>query len=563
MKNKSQNIIQFLIVIGLLLILNLFAQKFYTYIDLTEDKRFTIEKSTVDLLEDIDENILIEILLAGDLDANLKQLQARVIEIAKEFKSINSNIDFKITNPSEGTVDEVNQIRENLRKDNINPTTVFIVEKDKRVEKLIYPYAIVNLGERRIALDLLEPRKRGESEIQAINTSMILLEYKFASTLQKLFAKTVPNIVFTKGNGELLEEQTAMLELILGQTMATNRINLDSTYQISQNVDVLIVARPTQELSLRNKFIIDQYIMNGGKVIWLVEQFFIDLDSINNNKVYLPRPVEHGLDDMFFKYGIRINKDVILDLENSKIPQVYGTKGGKTQQKLFPWVYYPLLVANPNNAIVRNLDRVFSTFPSSIELLDERKDLTSDVLLSSSTYSRYQIYPSINISFEILRLEQRPEAYNKPNLPVAVMVEGQFESFFKNRVSQSMSDGLKSINAEFQEKSPKTSQVFITDAEIIKNLYKNDRISPMGFNKYEGFEYKGNRNFMVNIIDYLVDEYGLVDSRSKNLKVRMIDQVQATHHKLKWQIINILLPILIVVLGGFIFTFIRKRKYTS
>jgi len=319
MKSTSQ-IIQVVVVLSILLILNLIAQKFYTYIDLTEDKRFTLEESTEKLLEDIDEHILIEILLDGDLDANFIQLQSRVLELMKEFKSINSNIDYRLSNPSEGTIEEINQTRENLRKDNILPTTVFLAEKDQRVEKLIYPYAIVNLGERRIAIDLLEPMKRGGSEAQAINTSMILLEYKFASTFQKLFSKSAPNIVFTKGNGELIEEQTAMLETILGQTMVTSRINLDSTYQISQNVDVLIVARPTQELSLRNKFIIDQYIMHGGKVIWFIEQFHINLDSINTNKVYLPRPIEHGLDDMFFKYGVRLNNDVILDLENSKIP---------------------------------------------------------------------------------------------------------------------------------------------------------------------------------------------------------------------------------------------------
>jgi ABC-2 type transport system permease protein len=563
MKNKAQNIIQFLVVLGILFLLNLIAQKFYTYIDLTEDKRFTIEESTKDLLQDVDENILVEILLDGDLDANFKQLQSRVLEILKQFKSINGNIDFKLTNPSEGSIDDINQTRENLRKDNILPTTVFLAEKDQRVEKLIYPYAIVNLGERRIAIDLLEPMKRGGSETQAINTSMILLEYKFASAIQKLFSKRVPNVVFTKGNGELKEEQTATLELTLGQTMATNRINLDSTYQISQNVDVLIVARPTQVISLRNKFIIDQYIMNGGKVIWLVEQFFIDLDSINNNKVYLPRPLEHGLDDMFFKYGVRMNKNVILDLENSKIPQVYGMKGRKPQQQLFSWVYHPLLIANADNPIVRNIDRVFSTFPSSIDLLDDRNELESSVLLTSSKYSRYQIYPSINISFEIMRLEQRPEAYNKPNLPVAVLVEGEFESFFKNRVSESMTNGLQSINAEFQSKSPRTSQIFLTDSDIIKNLYKDDRISPMGFNKYEGFEYKGNKEFIINAIDYLLDEYGLVDSRSKNLKVRMLDQVEATSHKLKWQLINIALPIFLVIFGGLFFSFLRKKKYTS
>ena len=394
---------------------------------------------------------------------------------------------------------------------------------------------------------------------------MILLEYKFASTIRKLFSKKAPNIAFTKGNGELKEEQTATLESILGQTMMTNRINLDSTYQISQNVDVLIVARPTEEISLRNKFIIDQYIMNGGKVIWLVEQFYIDLDSINNNKTYLPRPLEHGLDDMFFKYGVRMNKNVILDLENTKIPQVFGYKGGKPQQQLFPWVYHPLLTANPDNAIVRNIDKVQSTFPSTIDILEGRKGLKTSPLLTSSRYSRYQVYPSINISFDVLRVEQRPEAYNKPNLPVAVLVEGEFESFFKNRVSDSMSATLSQINTQFKDLSPPTAQIFISDSDVIKNLYepKTNKIYPLGFNKWEGYVYEGNRDFIVNAIDYLLDDFGLVDSRSKNLKIRLLDQVEARDHKTKWQIINVVLPIILVVIMGLLFGYLRKRKYAA
>ena len=234
--------------------------------------------------------------------------------------------------------------------------------------------------------------------------------------------------------GELEDNQTAMLETLLGRTMVTGRINLDSIYRIDSKVDIVIVARPLIEMSQRNQFILDQYVMNGGKIIWLIDQFHINLDSINNNKVYVPRPVNHGLDNMFFKYGLRLSQDLILDLENTKIPQVFGMSGGQVQQQLFPWVFHPLLKANPDESIVKNIDRVYSTFPSSIEVLlnDERR--RSRILLTSSQYSRFQVYPSINISFEILRLEQRPEAYNKSNLPVAVMLDGEFESVFKNRV---------------------------------------------------------------------------------------------------------------------------------
>lgn len=558
---KAQNIIYIVLVLAIVIVANLILSNFYTYIDLTEDKRFTLEKSTEKLLEDVDDNILIEILLDGELNAEFKKLQARTVELLKQFKNINPNIDFTFSNPSSGSPKEINQKREKLRLEGVFPTTLFIQENDQRVEKLIYPFAIVNLADRRIPVNLLEPLKNG-SEDEAINRSMILLEYKFASNIGKLNTQKESTIVFTKGNGELIEEQTARLETLLSRTMNTHRINLDSTYQISQEVDILIAAGPTEEISTRSKFIIDQYIMNGGKVIWLIDQFYTNLDSINNNKVYVPKPVEHGLDDLFFKYGIRINKDIVLDLECSKIPQVVGYQGGKAQQKLFPWVYNPLLNANPENKIVKNIDRVLSSFPSTLNVL-ENENLESSILLTSSKYSRYQVYPSINLSFEILKVEQRPEAYNKSYLPVAVLIEGEFNSAYKNRVSQNMQDGLNSINAKFVDKSPETKQVFITDSDIIKNLYKDNLISPLGFNKWEGYTYEGNKSFIINTIDYLLDDYGLVNSRSKTMKVRLLDQVEVTQRKTFWQVLNITAPILFISILGLLFNFFRKKKYAQ
>lgn len=557
--------IQVLLVLVLIILINAVSRQWYGYIDLTEDKRFTLEQSTRNLIKDINDIIFIEVLLDGDLNSDFKNLQERTREVLSQFRKQNNNIAFDFSNPSRGSIDEVNARRENLRKDGVYPSTLFIFENDQRAEKLIYPYAIVNYGNRRIAVNLLETLKPGETEQEAINRSSILIEYKLASALSKLTASRAPVVLFTQGNGELEESQTAMLETLLSRTMSTGRINLDSTYQIDKNADILIVARPQEAISQRNQFILDQYLMNGGKIIWLVDQFFINLDSISANKVYVPRPVEHGLEDMFFKYGVRINRDVILDLENSKIPQVYGMLGDKAQQQLFPWVFHPLLQANQENAIVRNIDRVYSTFPASIEILQERPEVRSEVLLRSSEYSRFQVYPSINVSFEILRVEQRTEAYNKSHLPVAVLMEGNFESFFKNRVSEQMLDGLAQIGTAFKESSDATAQVFIADGDIIKNLYdpNSNRISPMGFNKWENYTYEGNEDFIINTIDYLLDDYGLIDARSKNYKLRLLDQVELKEHKLKWQLINIALPSFLVIIAGLFFNYFRKRRYSA
>lgn len=566
MKKGNTNIlIQSALTIILIILVNLIAHRFYTYVDLTEDKRFTLEDATKKLVSDVDQTIFVEVLLEGQLNSGFIRLQNRCREVMDQLNNLNPNIEYSFTNTSEGTVEEINQRREKLRQEGIFPTTVFIFEDDQRVEKLIYPYAIINYGDRRIAVNLLEPLARGENEEEAINRSAMLLEYKLASTISKLIAKKAPIIAFTEGHGELEANQTAMLETILGRTMNTLRIQLDSVYIINDEVDILIIAGPEEQLNERSQFIIDQYIMNGGNVIWLIEQFYINLDSINNNKVYVPRPVDHGLDDMFFKYGIRINRDVVLDLENTKIPQVYGMSGDRAQQQLFPWVFHPLLQGNQESSLVRNIDRVASYFPSTIEVLDSPESRNSTVLLTSSQYSRYQVYPSINISFETLRLPQKPEAYNKSYLPVAVMIEGTFNSYFKNRVSQAMMDGLRQINMDFKESSTSSKQAFIGDADIIKNLYDpaTNRISPIGFNKWEGYTYEGNEDFIINTIDYMLDDYGLIEARSKSFKLRLLDQVRLKKEKLKWQAFNIALPVALVIILGLLFTYWRKRKYTD
>ncbi|MGA0231553.1 MAG: gliding motility-associated ABC transporter substrate-binding protein GldG [Saprospiraceae bacterium] len=566
MKKGNTNIlIQSALTIILIILVNLIAHRFYTYVDLTEDKRFTLEDATKKLVSDVDQTIFVEVLLEGQLNSGFIRLQNRCREVLDQLNNLNPNIEYSFTNTSEGTVEEINQRREKLRQEGIFPTTVFIFEDDQRVEKLIYPYAIINYGDRRIAVNLLEPLARGENEEEAVNRSAMLLEYKLASTISKLIAKKAPIIAFTEGHGELEANQTAMLETILGRTMNTLRIQLDSVYIINDEVDILIIAGPEEQLNERSQFIIDQYIMNGGNVIWLIEQFYINLDSINNNKVYVPRPVDHGLDDMFFKYGIRINRDVVLDLENTKIPQVYGMSGDRAQQQLFPWVFHPLLQGNQESSLVRNIDRVASYFPSTIEVLDSPESRNSTVLLTSSQYSRYQVYPSINISFETLRLPQKPEAYNKSYLPVAVMIEGTFNSYFKNRVSQVMMDGLRQINMDFKESSTSSKQAFIGDADIIKNLYDpaTNRISPIGFNKWEGYTYEGNEDFIINTIDYMLDDYGLIEARSKSFKLRLLDQVRLKKEKLKWQAFNIALPVALVIILGLLFTYWRRRKYTD
>lgn len=546
------------------MLVNAIAKNFNFFIDLTENKRFTLTNSSLALLEDVDDIVYVDVLLEDQLTSSFNRLRDRTEEILKQLNRANPRIEYRFRDPSEGSIKEINDFRQQLSKEGIYPTTLFLTEGSQRVEKLIFPYAILNYGNRKVPVNLLEAIKRGENDEQALNKSVRLLEYKFTSAISKLFQKEQAIVLFTEGHGELRDDQTAKLETELSSTVSTGRINLDSVIVIDKSVDILIVAKPLRSFSTRDKFIIDQYIMNGGKVIWLIDQFHVNLDSINYNKVYIPRPVEHELDDLFFKYGVRINKDLVLDLENSKIPQVVGMQGGQAQQDLFPWVYHPLLSANESNLIVKNIDKISSTFVSSVAALDSKLQTQSTTLLTSSDNARFQVFP-MRLTFDILQIEQRPDAYTKSKIPVGLLVEGEFESLYKNRVTEGMTKGLNQIGQSFKEKSPTTAQIFVGDGDIIKNLYdaQNGRISPIGFNKWEGITYGGNSSFILNAIDYLLDDYGLIEARSKNIELRLLNQAKLQREKLKWQIINIGLPILYVLLIAFGFNFWRRRRYSN
>jgi len=562
-KRGSSIIIQTIILIVILFLINAISNRFYTFLDLTEDQRFTLTESTENLLREVDEVVLIDILLDGELPSGYKRLRNRAEEVIKQFRNVNGRVEYTFRDPSEGTPKEVNLVRENLAKDGIYPGNLIVMEDDKKVEKLIYPYAIVKYGPRRIPINLLEPQIKGENPELMLNKSENTLEYKFAKTIRTLITKGLPRVLLTTGNGELEPSQTATFETGMKSTINSSRIDLDTTYYIPDDIDALIVARPMKPFSDRTKFMIDQYIMNGGKVIWIVETLDVNVDSINVNGVYIPRPTNLGLDDMFFKYGVRIKQDLILDKVNSKIPQVIGQLGNKAQQELFPWVYYPLLESSNKHPIVNNIDRVYSNFPSTIESLLGREDLVHTDLLTSSRNSRFQAYP-MRLSFETLKVEPRDEAYNKKHIPAAVLVEGQFESYYMNRVGEGMLKGLKDLGREFKEKSPQTSQVFITDAEIFKNLYdaSTNRISPLGFNKWEPMVYNGNGEFAENLMDYLTDEYGLMEARTRNVQLRLLDQVMLSQSKLKWQLINILVPIFLVIILGLFWHVLRRKRYT-
>ena len=566
MKNVG-NYIKLIIIAAILIVINIIASYVHSYIDLTEEKRFTLAESTTNLLYEVEDRIIIKVLLEGKFPASFKRLQQATREIVGEFRDENSNIDYVFEDPTEGDMDNVNNRIRSLAELGVVGRSLTYFEGKEKVQKLVFPYALVQYGDREVIVNLLETASGPEDEESMLNKSVSLLEYKLANAVQKITARNQGNIVFTSGQGELEPKYRTSLKNELSRFYNIGDLPLDSITSIGQEADLVIVARPTKEFSLKNQFKLDQYVMNGGKIIWLIDKMDAHLDSIQKYKFYVPKEYQLGLDDMWFKYGARIQPNFVLDLQSTAIPQVIGQSGGRPQTQLFPWFYHPLVAPASTHPIVKNLDRVNMYWPSTIDTIQTKTHVQKTVLLASSQYSRYQMNP-VRLNFEILKVEPDPSKFNKGRQPVALMLEGQFPSLFENRVDESFKKTLESINQPFRAVSVPTKQLIVSDSDFAANWF-NERTQesyPMGYNPYlpQGQNiFQGNQDFIINTIEYMISEGGVLEARNREVKLRLLNGPKVREEQTMWQLINIGLPLLFIILFGLVYNYIRRRKYSK
>ena len=563
MDNKKQYLIQLGLLAAILIGLNLLSSFLYFRLDLTEEKKFTLTPATKRIAADVNDIVYINVLLEGEFPAGFKRLQESVKDILTELRKINANITFNFEDPSQGTLEEINERRKALSEQGINPVNLRLLDNDQRTEKLIYPVAIVNKGTRAIPVNLLENEIAGASPEENLNNSITLLEYKLASALQKLDVYKKPIIMFTEGHGELDTLETMDLEIAIQSFYTTARFNLNNVVQIDPEIAMVIIAKPRTPFSDQEKFKIDQFVMNGGKVMFLLDKFDVTLDSISGRTQYVPRDLDLNLDDLLFKYGARVNSDLLLDLECTRIPLTVGQVGNRPQLELFPWYYHPAINPSVRHPIVKNLDRIDFRFPHSIDTIKTSRTIEKTILLTTSPYTRYQL-PPVQLNFEILRYEPDPSKFDKGAKNVAVLLEGEFESLYKNRVTENMMDGLNQLGITFKESSAFNAILVVSDGDIAKNPVNRStgQFNALGFNIYEKYRF-ANREFMVNAIEYMLDKYGVIEARNKDVKLRLLDTVKAKKESTKWQLINIGGPLVLLMLGGIAFNMWRRRKFAA
>jgi ABC-2 type transport system permease protein len=567
--NRSQSFITLALVTVIALIINILANSFTTQVDLTEEKRFSLTEPTKKQLRELNDVVFVRCLLGSKLPAGFKRLQTETRKALEDFKSINPNIDFKFEDPSVGGSEaERKQQFESFAKDGLVPMRLRLVNDDAKTEQYIFPYCEFNYHNEKVVVKLLENDVPNMNPELALNNSIALLEYKFSNAIQKLQTDRKPNIVFTDGHKELQPEETADLEQSLRAFYNVGRINLDSVAAIpfgnkQSQVDILMIAKPKTGFSEKHKFQIDQYIMQGGKVMWLIDRLNADLAGMMQTGEMLPNDYPLNLEDQLFKYGCRIQPNMVLDLEASRIPMKVGAVGGAPQMDLFKWWYYPIVAPSSNHPIVKSLDRVWLQFPSTVETIKTKTEVKKTTLLASSKYSRTQFTPT-RLNFEILRYPEDKTKFDKGNQPLAVMLEGVFPSLYENRVTAEQFAVLQQLGLQYSPLSKNTKMLVVGDGDIARNEYDTQKGAtlPLGYNRFEKYKF-ANKDFLLNAVEYMLDDKGIIEARGKEIKLRLMDSERAKADSTFLASVNILLPLGLVGLFGAFFLWRRRKKYAN
>ena len=568
MQNRKKDIIQFLSIVLVIILINFIGSIAHSRFDLTKEGRYSLSEASKHLLGSIDDYVYIEVFLEGDFPAGIERLSLETKQILSEFKSQNNLVQFTFINPTESTDEKTrNEIIKQLYEKGLDPTSLQVKDGDSYTEKIIVPGAIVKYGSKEVAVQLLK-NQIAASPDQNLEQSIRELEYEFTNAIKQLRTPLKPSIALLTGHGELEGVDIEDLTLSLTQQYSVDKIDLrefevDSlgNPDLAQKLrdlklkKLLLIAKPISKFQNLDKYFIDQYIMNGGKVIWMLEATNADMDSLSNKGSFLAYPLRDlNLGDQLFKYGVRVNSNLIEDVSSSKIPVPVSFVNDVPKWELLPWRYFPVSIPTSSHPITSNLNAVKFDFVASIDTVKTNTDVTKTVLLHSSPYTKLANTP-YEVSLQKALEQPAQDEFNKGPQAMAVLLEGTFESVFKNRISQ------LSTKLPFKELSKTTKMIVISDGDIAQNQVSRGVALPLGYDNYEKRQY-GNKDFILNSIDYLLEEEALIDVRTRELKMRLLDSQKINQERSFWQALNMLAPILLIILFGLIKQYRRNKKYT-
>ena len=572
---KRKWITSFFISVALIVTINVIGSFVFTRFDLTSEKRYSLSDTTKETLSNLDDYVYFKVYLEGEFPAGFKKLRRETKEMLDEFRAYSKYIDYEFINPSESTDrSELLETYNTLYRQGLNPTEVTDQRSDGSVSQMvIWPGALVSYrNNTEIAVDLLESQHPGQSSEEALNASMQNLEYKLLDAIVKVTRSQQPSIGFIEGHGELTEDETYDIVETLKKDYHVTRGEIDGKVdalieryedangEVHANIkfDALVIAKPTQPFDEKEKFLIDQYIMHGGKVLWLVEPVFATMDSLTSQESTVGVEQDINLDDMLFKYGVRLNRNLLLDMNCAALPIRTGQIAGQAQLEFYRWFYFPLVQAASTHPMVRHLNAIKMDFVSSIDATTSEGNIVKTPLLKTSDYTKISGVP-VFITLAMLRQNPDKRLFPSRGQDVAYLLKGTFPSLYANRINPEIEE---SKEMHFMTESVPTAMIVVADGDVIRNQI--DIISkkplPLGYDQYTQNTY-GNKDFIENAIRYLVEGENLIAIRSREFKIRLLDPDKKVNQRLRWQLVNILIPVGMVILFGLVVALVRKKKY--
>ncbi len=567
---------QLAIGMAIIVLLNIIGSFAFYRLDLTAEKRYTLSPSTRKMLNELNDVVYFKVYLEGEFPAGFKRLRNETREMLNQFRAYSDKIEYEFIDPSSGNnKKETEALYNQLAQIGLNATDLRVKEKDGMTSKMIFPGAVVTYRDKEMPLDLLITQV-GRPPAEVLNNSVQSLEFGLTNVIRKLTVQQKPKIAFIDGQGELSANYTASIESALSEyytvehvrinsqlsalTEHTPRGNDSTSFIIKNKYTAIIIAKPDSAFAKneQDKFIIDQFIMRGGKVLWLIDAVNASMDSLQTQERSVVTTNDVNLDDMLFNYGVRLNSNLVVDMNSLPIPVVIDKKGN---QKLIPWIFFPVLVPTSQHPIVRNLNAIKTEFVGNLDTL-ETPGIKKTILLSTSRYSRVLNTPVV-VSLGFLYQQPDITQFNQPYQPVAALLEGEFVSLFLNRIPPELAEAPE---IGFVGKSPKTEMIVVADGDIIKNQLQSGEKGPiplpLGFDRYTNQQF-GNKDFVLNAMNYLCDDSGLLSVRSRDVKLRTLDTARVDNEKLKWQLVNTIVPILLVLVFAVVQGYLRRRRYTK
>jgi ABC-2 type transport system permease protein len=552
-KNYLKDAAGLMILLMALLLANVVFHGFFFRIDLTEDKRYSISEASREIMQKINEPVLIEVYLEGDFPSGFRRLQQSIRETLEEFRAFSGEkLDFRFVDPSAAPDAKTrNRIHQQLAKIGLQPTNLMVKQGSEQVQKIIFPGAVVRVRGKEIPVQLLKGNQAA-GPAERLNQSVEGIEFELATAIKMACAKTVPRIAVLTGHGEASDRRMQDFGLSLRQYYDIEKVDLTSVENLNK-YQLAILIKPVRPFSEFDKFKLDQFVVKGGRLLCLMDGIKAEIDSIRPDGS-LAFPYNTNLEDLFFRYGVRVNADLLMDMNSGAIPLVVGYMGDKPETKLVPWRYYPVLNDFGKHPVVRNMDALYGRFVSSVDtILDP--EIKKTPLVLSSGYSRIIASP-VRLSFNEARMVPLPEQYKLKNIPVAWLLEGSFRSLYQNRMLPDAREKLA-----FREKDKASAIVVVGDGDFARNdTSKAGDFFPLGYDRYLRATF-ANKDFLMNSIAYLLDEKGIILARNKSISLRPLDLPRLQKEKLFWQIFNVAGPILLVLLFALLRLWQRTRKY--